>query len=371
MFSNIQNTNSRILIQTALKLGIKIELLDEEKIKLRLSKDNKSHIVTKKSFGLNPSHAIRLTRNKNQTTELLAKHDIPVSNAVEINFLSELKTADLPPFPTVLKPSEGEKGHDVYVGIRDKKKLHETTRHALKTVNSLIIQQQLEGADLRFFVLNGKVIGAARRHPPQITGDGKRTIKELIHNHNQKLLDERKRIGRRMQNRILNWSRVKWHLKNQGLSLQTILAKGKAITLYPIANFQAGGTVETIPINKIRTSIIELVEKTAKLTGLVICGIDIITKDFTRPKLNGKQNYTKPADTRTILAEKPNATVLEVNSDPHSAFTNGPIRENSNLSPKNLSTSFFLLNLFKLMQKIKLPHRLLKKAFCWAKENLS
>ena len=245
----IPNTNSQILISASQKLGIKVELLDEEKIKLRLSKNGKTHIVTSKSFGINPSEAIKLTRNKKKVSALLKRHNTPTPKEIEIHSLSELKTKILPPFPLVLKPSEGQKAHDVYINIKDKNTLIKTVKNILEKYDSLIVQEFIDGKDLRFFVLNEKVIGIAQRHPPTLTGNGKNTIEQLILNHNQCLLDERQKTNRRLQNRLHNWPRITWHIENQELQMSTILPQGKKLEVYPIANFQAGGTVETIPIH--------------------------------------------------------------------------------------------------------------------------
>jgi cyanophycin synthetase len=307
MSFKISNTNSQILIKTAQKMGIEVEILDEEKLKLKLSKNNKSHIVTKKSFGINSSESIKLTRNKKRVTDLLQKNHIPTIKEVEIRSLKELKKITLPPFPLVLKPSEGQKAHDVYVGIRNKETLLKTAKKSLKKYDSLILQEYTKGKDLRFFVLNRKVIGIAQRHPPVLTGDGKSTISELIGKHNQQLLADREKKGKRMQNRLLNQPRITWHIANQGLKMSTILTHDKDITVYPISNFQAGGTVETITLSKMDTSIIDLAEAVADLSGLTVCGIDMI---ITSSKMNPDCSC---AHCECIECD---AFVLEVNSDP-------------------------------------------------------
>ena len=308
----IENTNSRILVETASRLGIKVTLLNKQKLKLKLTKDDKTHVVTKKSFGLNPSRAIELTRDKGRTTQLLKENGIPTPRSVSLARLSEFNLDALPPFPLVVKPSQGQKGHDVYVGIKDEETLSDILRTLSKTADSVIIQEYIRGDDLRFFVLNGKVIGTSRRHPPEVTGNGKSSIIELILTHNQQLLEDRERIGRRMQNRILNWPRVAWHLKNQGPTLNTILPKGKTIKLYPIANFQAGGTVQTLPLTKIHPSIIKLAEKAARATGLTVCGIDMIVANNHPSGLTG----LPVGLTGSGPVSGKNAVVLEVNSDP-------------------------------------------------------
>lgn len=315
--NNITNTNSQILIETAQRMGIAVELLNKERVKLRLTKNGKTHIVTDKSFGINSSAAIKLTRNKKRVTEILKKNNIPTPKEIEIQSLKDLKTAKLPPFPLVLKPSEGQKAHDVYVGIKDKETLIKLVKKHLaekappfykdgpcNQYPQLVIQKFIKGQDLRFFVLNRKVIGIVKRHPPTLTGDGKSTIKELVEAHNQKLLDDRQHNGRRMQNRLLNWSRINWHINNQGFLMSTILPQGKTIEIFPISNFQAGGTVETVPVKNIPQSIISLAEKVSTLTNLTICGVDMI---ITRTGLvNQQQGPSLPKGT----------FVIEVNSDP-------------------------------------------------------
>ncbi len=302
LLSKIPNTNSQILIATAQSLGINVDLLDEEKLKLKLTKDGKTHIVTKKSYGINPVKAIKQTRNKRITHQLLDKLNIPYPEETEMKSIQDLEKVNLPKFPLVVKPSEGEKGHDVYIGIKNRRSLENTARQAIKHSNSLIIQKYIKADDFRFFILSGKIIGVVRRHPPVLTGDGNNTIKDLIETHNQRLLEERKKTGRRMQNRMLNWPRIIWHIENQGLTLNSIVPKDKKLVPYPIANFQAGGTVETISLNDIHTSIIDVIEKTAHATGLTVCGIDALIKDYTQPAIKG--------------SEPLNIAVLEVNSDP-------------------------------------------------------
>lgn len=308
-FSRIQNSNSLILIEAAQKLGIKIDLLDENKIKLRLSKNGQTHLVTKNSFGLNSSTAIRQTRNKKQTSHLLAERGIPTPREIELSSLSQLNPANLPPFPLVVKPAEGQKGHDVYIGITNYDNLQNCIAKTLKNNPSVIIQEFIPGRDTRFFVLNNQVIGLANRRPPILSGNGKDNLQQLVLAHNQNLLRERQKTGRRLQNRLLNWPRLIWHLENQGLSLATVPAKGQLITPYPIANFQAGGTVETLEKSVLHPSLIKLAEKTAEAAGLTVCGVDLLIKDYQKAAEN-------------------NAYVLEVNSDPSLRLHAWPNRGN-------------------------------------------
>lgn len=295
--TEISNTNTQILIAAAQTTGIDVEIVDPVKLQLQLTKGNKTKFVTKKSFGLNSSQSIKISRDKHLTSQQLKTINVPTPPEIEITSIKDLDRHPLPPFPLVVKPKDGEKGHDVFVGIRDIDSLNTVLNQILTNRSSALIQHQITGVDTRFFILNYQLIGLAQRHPPTITGDGTHTLRDIINLHNDNLIKQTKITGKRMQNRLLNWPRTQWHLENQGYTLDTILPLGKTIIPYPIANFQAGGTVTTIPLITLHPLTKTLVESIARTIGLTICGVDMIVKDLTQPPSH-------------------NTTFIEINSDP-------------------------------------------------------
>ena len=44
----------------------------------------------------------------------------------------------------------------------------------------VIIEAMLSGHDFRLLVINGKLVAAAKRIPAHVTGDGKKSIQQLI-----------------------------------------------------------------------------------------------------------------------------------------------------------------------------------------------
>lgn len=269
------NTNSRILIDAARKLGISVKILNSSQGKIRLIKGKKSHIVHKHGFNLNPHQAIVLTRNKLKTLALLRRHGLPVPRPSHR-------------FPLAVKPVSGQKGQHVYLNIQNQLQL----AAALTQISGpTLMQSFIPGQDLRFFVLNNQVIGITHRQPPQITGDGHSTIRQLIKAENLRRLQLTKTKGRRLLNRLRHWPRIRFHLHLQGLTLKAILPRNKTITLYPISNVSTGGSAHALTRSQVHPSLIKLAQKAVKLTGLTVAGVDMIISDK-------------------------GAYILEVNSDP-------------------------------------------------------
>ncbi|HUW21866.1 MAG TPA: hypothetical protein VMW41_04335 [Candidatus Bathyarchaeia archaeon] len=297
--TRIENTNILILLKTCQKMGIKYQLLDWDKYKFKLVKDCKEHIIWEKSMGLNSSLAISISRDKHKTYQILKKANLPVLPQIEVKNLAQYQEkGHLIPFPQVLKPTLGEKGQNIYLNIKNQKQGEETLIELLKKTQNVVVEPYFKGLDYRFIVLANKIIGLAQRQPPVITSDGKHNIRKLIKLENRQRFNLNKKVGRRMLNRILVWQRVKWYLKQQGLSFDDILLKDTKITLYPIPNFSTGGTVETVSLKNIHPSFIRLALKISQTIGLTLIGIDMLIKDINKP------------------STRENCAIIEVNSDP-------------------------------------------------------
>lgn len=82
-------------------------------------------------------------------------------------------------FPLYVKPNCGREGRDV-VRI-DTSHTLQTALHTLaKSNDQLLVQPEIRGQELRIIVLDDDVLCAIERHPPQIMGDGHRSIAEII-----------------------------------------------------------------------------------------------------------------------------------------------------------------------------------------------
>lgn len=259
-------------------------------------------------MGLNSSSGIHISRDKHLTYLTLKKAGLPVLPQIQVKNLTDYQqNFQNIPFPQVIKPTFGEKGQNIYLNIDNKNqglkvlKKYFTQTQSFSQVEKAfcVVEPYFQPAsDYRLLVLAGQLIGLAQRQPPQIQTNGQHTIKELIKLENQRRQKDNQKANRRLLNRILVWSRIKWYLNQQGFKYTDVLPTGQTITLYPIPNFSTGGSVAALALDQIHPDFLKLGQKIAQTVNLKLIGIDLLIKDIQKP------------------ATPQNCAIVEVNSDP-------------------------------------------------------
>jgi cyanophycin synthetase len=225
---------------------------------------------------------VELASDKQGTKQILRESGVPVPRGVVINYLDELAGAieDVGGYPIVIKPLDGNHGRGITIDIKAWEEA-ETAYDAAKEVSrSVIVERFYRGRDHRILVVNGKLIAVAERVPAHVIGDGQHTISELIDLTNQ---DPRRGDGHDNVLTKITIDRTTWQLLDrQGYTLETVLPVDEVCYLRATANLSTGGisvdrTDDTHPEN------IWLAERIAKIIGLDIAGIDVVTPDITRP----------------------------------------------------------------------------------------
>jgi cyanophycin synthetase len=144
----------------------------------------------------------------------------------------------------------------------------------------VIVEKFITGFDFRVLVINYKFVCAALRTPASVTGDGKRTIQELIDEVNK---DPRRGYGHEKVLTQITVDNFTWKMLNdKGYSLETVPPPGELVLLKPTANLSTGGT-STDVTDEVHPANIFMCERIARIIGLDICGIDIMAPDLTSP----------------------------------------------------------------------------------------
>src|SRR5699024_6794746 len=134
--------------------------------------------------------AMRL-RRKWVTNEILESNGLRVPRSVMFNIFEASEDeirgyVERIGYPLVVKPNTGSVGRGVFIDLRTWREVQDSLRLLEKMeVNDVIMQSHHDGADLRVPVIGNQVIGAARRLPANVTGDGVHTIGELIQAKNR------------------------------------------------------------------------------------------------------------------------------------------------------------------------------------------
>lgn len=225
--------------------------------------------------------AVEIACDKEETKDLLEQAEIPVPKGEiirsEEGLESALRRID---FPIVIKPIDGNHGRGITTNITTKENAI-IAFHAAKDVSrSVIIEKYITGDDYRVLVINYKLVAAALRTPARVIGDGTSTIEQLIEEVNK---HPKRGYG---HEKVLTYITVDdmtlTILKNKKLKLKSILKKGEILNLKDTANLSTGGTSEDVT-DLVHPYNVFMCERIARIIGLDICGIDIMTSTLTEP----------------------------------------------------------------------------------------
>ena len=234
--------------------------------------------------------AVELACDKEGTKTILQDAGVPVPRGTMIQYLDELSDAieDVGGYPIVIKPLDGNHGRGITIEIKSWEEAvtaYDLASAASKT-KSVIVESYYGGSDHRVLVINGKVVAVAERIPARVVGDGKSTIEKLIEKTNK---DPRRGDGHdNVLTKITIDKTAIAVLKRQGYQMDTILDRGEVAYLRATANLSTGG-IAVDRTDDIHPENIWLAERVAKIIGLDIAGIDVVTPDITKPlrEVNG------------------------------------------------------------------------------------
>ena len=234
--------------------------------------------------------AVELACDKESTKTILAEAGVPVPRGTLINYLDELEDAiaDVGGFPVVIKPLDGNHGRGITIGVNSKNEAEDAydLASAASKSRSVIVEKYYPGTDHRLLVINGKLIAVSERVPAHVIGDGSSTIEQLIEKTN---LDPHRGEGHDNVLTKISIDRTSLGvLKKQGYEMSSILPTGERAYLRATANLSTGG-IAIDRTDDIHPENIWLAERVAKIIGLDIAGIDIVTSDISQPlrKVNG------------------------------------------------------------------------------------
>ncbi|MDB9427955.1 cyanophycin synthetase [Microcystis aeruginosa CS-555/01A07] len=228
--------------------------------------------------------AVELACDKEGTKTILKDGGIPVPRGTVIQYLDELSAAieEVGGFPIVIKPLDGNHGRGISIDIKNQQEAEEAydLASAASKTRSVIVERYYKGSDHRILVINGKVAAVAERIPAHVVGDGRSTIEELIDITNQ---DPNRGDGHANVLTKITIDKTALNvLGKQGYELTSILAQGEIAYLRATANLSTGG-IAVDRTDEIHPENVWIAQRVAKLIGLDIAGIDVVTEDIRKP----------------------------------------------------------------------------------------
>ncbi len=233
---------------------------------------------------------LQVARNKPLVSKVLSEHGIPVPPFLAFtlnNIASAKEFLRNQNAPCVVKPAlESAGGKGVTTHVKTDRELIRAAIFASAFCPLIMIERQVPGDVYRFLYLDGELIDAIRRRPPQVIGDGRSTIRELIRAENKRRVEQSGHLALKVLVIDVDCRKT---LKRNGLSLNLIPQKDQAVAVKTTTNESGAFECESI-LNLIPKELIREGARAAEVLGIRLAGIDVMTTDVSIPlkQIGGK-----------------------------------------------------------------------------------
>ena len=268
------------IVQAAVARGIPYRRLTEGSL-VQFGWGSKQRRIQAAETDLTSAVAEAIAQDKELTKTLLRAAGVPVPLGRSVTdaddaWLAAREIGGL----VVVKPRDGNQGKGVAVKLRTEEEVKAAFRVAAEISDDVMVERYLPGHDYRFLVIGDKLVAAARREPPLVIGDGKRTIRELVDHVNS---DPRRGTGHATSLTKIRFDEIALAtLANQGFDAESVPAKGKRVILRNNANLSTGGTATDVT-DDVHPEVAERAIAAARNIGLDICGVDVVCENVLEP----------------------------------------------------------------------------------------
>lgn len=224
-------------------------------------------------------------RDKTKSYDFAAGQGISVPKSVylsteEIDYKEAVKLLNTSA-PLIVKPARSTLSQGLTLNVRTKRQLSKAIKYAQKFPKDVVVQQQIEGEEIRFPLVNGKAVAAILRQTPRVIGNGTATVTELIRQENE--------LREQLTDTMVPYPQLDKALVAEPLlSSQKVPAMGEVVELNRNTMIMGGASIYNV-LAETDPSYIELVEKLAGALGKGFVTVDMIVQDYTQPANN--HNY--------------------------------------------------------------------------------
>lgn len=273
---DLLNPYARLIVDEAKRRGIVTNVIDADYGLFQLTMGSRSVTCRESLSEMTTAVAMTKCDDKRLTRKLVQKAGVTVPRQTrhsdhdsDSKFLEKVKRV-------VVKPARGEQGAGISVDVADADELNAAVREAQGICSDVLIEEYIQGEDLRVIVIDHKVVAAAVRKPPAITGTGSHTISDLIYKHNR-----RRMAATGGESRIPDDDETLRCLKKEGYTYDSVLEKGKTIVVRKTANLHTGGTIHDVT-DEISDGIKQASVTVSKTLDIPVTGLDFIVPDIHR-----------------------------------------------------------------------------------------
>lgn len=264
------NPYSMIIINEARRRGIAVSVIDAEHNYFSLSFGGRTITCRESLSELTSAIAMSRCDNKLVTARLLEKAGLRVprhrkAGSREDNLAFLRRHGSI-----VIKPARGEQGQGVSAGVSTEEELEAAIETAKRYGSEVMLEEFVQGEDLRVIVIGYRVVAAAVRRPPQVIGTGLHSIRELIDRQSRRRL-----AASGGESRIPLDEETVRSVRRAGYELDDILPEGELLRVRSAANLHTGGTIHDVT-GELGKACRRAAEKAARVLQIPVVGLDFL-----------------------------------------------------------------------------------------------
>lgn len=271
------NPYAAIIVNEARRRGIGVEVLDAEGGYFALALGGRRIVCRESLSELTTAVAMSRCDDKAITHRLIRRAGLRVPEQARVKALDQAEAFLSRVGSVVVKPARGEQGAGISVDVRDPNALETAILMARRVCDTVILEEFVEGEDLRVVVIDFNVVAAAIRRPPQVAGTGRHNIRDLIQAQSR-----RRRAATEGESFIPLDNETERCIRQAGYELRDVLPEGKSLTVRKTANLHAGGTIHDVT-DRLHQKLAQAAVAAARAIDIPVTGIDFIVPSVTEP----------------------------------------------------------------------------------------
>lgn len=267
------NEYSQIIIDEALRRGIQVRPLHGRDDYFQLALGGRRIDCRETLTSLTNAVAYSRCDDKRITHQVLRDAGLRVPAQILVDDASEAEAFLQRYESVVVKPRRGEQGAGISVGVRSPADLRTAIEVARAECSDVLLEERCPGEDLRILVIDSEVVAAAVREPPEITGTGEHTIRELVAK-----LERRRNTQAVGRIRIPFDEEMERCLSDAGFGLDDRLPEGERLRVRRTANVHKGGTIRDVtPV--LNAGLADAAIRATQAIDIPLAGLDFLVVD--------------------------------------------------------------------------------------------
>ena len=271
------NPYAAIIVNEARRRGIGIEVLDAANGYFALVLGGRRIVCRESLSELTTAIAMSRCDDKAVTHRVLHRAGLRVPEQTRVESMDQAEAFLSRLGRVVVKPTKGEQGAGISVDVRDPETLEQAIRAARRVCDSVILEEFVEGEDLRIVVIDYKVVAAAIRRPAQVVGNGRQTIRELAQAQSQ-----RRRAATGGESAIPMNAETERCIAQAGFGWDDVLPDGQMLQVRKTANLHTGGTIHDVTA-ELHPKLAADAVAAARALDIPVTGLDFLVPAVDRP----------------------------------------------------------------------------------------